>query len=377
MVNHPKPQANKPKIQNKKDNRRKNRGKIMRTAADSRLVNSAIYNPQVKQTNIALSKCALKYALAIADPFSPNAKGVCLPVYPAAPSQKMTVFTRTMVTVGANSYGFVAFSPSLANDTIQSWYTNAYFTGTQFTPLSATNVITTGVGFNIAAQIPYTSAQIAAQNVMGRIVTVGFRISYVGTTLNESGSYYLLTPPNHENVAKVANSVNAAGAFQECTVCSITRDVCNLSSFPISPSETVYQTTLTAGTSSGLLFPFSLDDTGYNSGYSYVNAGYTTGACTSIIHFTGVPGSQFLVEQVMHVEYAGLLAASAATPSDSDQRGFEIVSAAAERLPMKKMNNGGPVDMLKLMKESIMEVATALKPYAINALTTAGMALLM
>jgi len=68
-----------------------------------------------------LSVCAAKYARALADPWSPESDGACIPKAPSRPSQKLKLFTRFVVagpqaTSASQTYIPVFFMPCLAKD---------------------------------------------------------------------------------------------------------------------------------------------------------------------------------------------------------------------------------------------------------------------
>jgi len=82
-----------------------------------------------------------------------------------------------------------------------------------------------------------------------------------------------------------------------------------------------------------------------------------------------------LVEVVQHVEYIGSATQSMVTPGDSDQRGFEIVTAAAQRIPqIRQATNASP---MSAMMSALKEVGAALKPVAISALVKGAAAMLL
>lgn len=359
---------------NGKNNKKKNKSKAK--------ANGPARKQPSNRKDIMLSRCALKYALAIAKPFHPSAKGSCLPVFPSPPSQKVTAYTRFQGFVGTAGYGFISCQPALANDGVVAFVSNAAYTGTTMAPLSANNTLTVGVSVVGIGSLPYRSLQLqgttGGNSVYGRIISFGIRISYVGTTFNESGSYYVLTTPGHENLLAVANTLPLMGSFADCNVCSVTREVCEGAAFPISSLETQYASSTNANSSTlPLLYPYSSAENQQNGGFTYLDtSGNSTGSPIQGIQFQGVAGSAFLIEIIEHCEFIGSATSAVVTPTDSDQRGFEIVTAASERIPQLKLAQPHR-DPLDLMKDAIYEVAAGIKPYAVSALTAAGIALLM
>lgn len=335
----------------------------------------------------ALSPCALKYALAISEPFHPSARGACLPRFPSPPSQKVTGFVRFVATVGTSGFGFVSVGPCLANDGIVSFATTSAFTQTTLVPLSANNILNTGIQTVSLANLPYNTTNLTTgelgsslyanrQSIAGRVVSLGVRITYTGTTLNESGVYYVWSSPIHENAIGVAQAgTSILGALADCDVCGTTRMPCESVVYPALEDESNYTTAYPDG-ASGTLYPYSAGATGFNSDLFYAPAsGVNVGSQPIVIGFTGVAGSTYLVEIIQHCEYTGLLAAGLVTSSDADQVGFERVTAAAERIPQLKMAEPGKT-MKDYMFTALSEVTKTLKPIAITALKAGGLGIL-
>lgn len=331
-------------------------------------------------TGVRLSKCAFKYALALADPFNPVARDACVPVYPAPASVKNTALTRINVVIGLQGVGFICFMPCLANNMPSMFYTSALYNNSNIFPLSANNVLTTGVLQEFTPTI-YTKANLTSTNgyseVSGRIVSLGARIKYTGTTMNESGTYSCYVTPDHSNPLPVGFTPAALGGFLETTVDNVTREPCCISIYGIAPGETQYGTTNVNGTTA-LCYPYTGGNSAFNQTFTYISSTTTVASPCAIIAVTGVAGSSFLVEVIQHSEYIGPATMSLATPSDSDTQGFEIVTAAAAQLPLRKAQTiNQHSSPLKLLLDGIKEVATALKPVAIDALIKFGAAALM
>jgi hypothetical protein len=324
-----------------------------------------------KKSNISLSECALKYALAIADPFHPDARNACLPVYPSVPSQKVTGFGRFNVVIGTAGTGFLSIHPTIANNGGAVMFTNVAYTQTSLSWVTATNVLQTGVTVGSMTNLPYNISQLDSQysnggpSVFGRVVSVGVRVTYTGTTLNESGQYYLYMDPSHQNMTIIGNSLTALGNLSDCDVCGITRAPCEASLYPVNAFETSYLVAADGNPLSQSIYPYSGGFEQLNGGtfsFNSVNMGIPVG----LVAMTGVPGSTFLVEVIEHVEYSGPSTAALQTQSDADQHGFEIVSAAAARLPTMKQASPKGASTLSLIGNAIKEVAYALKPLAVD-----------
>lgn len=328
-----------------------------------------------RSPGIALSHCAQKYALAIAAPFHPGARGACSPSYPAMPSFKATGFTRFTMTVGSAGVGFCAISPCLANNENCAYFTNSSYTRNDIKIVDTATALTTGVQSYTISNLPFTADQLSlafssdSEYVHGRIVSVGVRITYIGTTMNESGAIYLYSSPSHQNVTRIANSLGELGSLAETEVCGITRNPCELRIFPVTSDESSYNNSGSYTNKSEALWPFSNDATDFDAQvYNAGTAGVNCGSPIALIAVSGVvAGSSFLVEIVQHAEFVGTGVATMVTNSEADQRGFEIVSAASQRLPA--MKNAKPQStFISLMGDAIKEVATTVKPMALDLL---------
>lgn len=338
---------------------------------------------------MALSKCAMKYAKAIVDPFHPSVRQACLPVFPSPPSHKVTSFVRVPVQVGTNGYGFIAIAPTLANDYPCAFASLSSYVGTTMNILSAANTYSAGINRTPMPNLPYSASQLFnnsgsnSQTVCGRIISFGLRISYTGTTLNESGIYTVYASPGHENVtATAANDPQTCGSLADAEVCPIGRQFCSARLYPVSPDETTYGFSNPANPSSHPVvysYPYSSNDSNLGP-FQYalpIVAGiqpYIGSPCL-VVHVSGVAGSSFLVELVQHTEYIGSATAANATESDADQRGFEIVTAAAQRVPaiIQSSRQTPPSAMMSALRE----VGEALKPIAISAITKAAATMLL
>jgi hypothetical protein len=292
--------------------------------------------------------------------------------------------------LGTAGYGFVTISPSLANDIPFGYTTSSTFTGTTASPLTANNVYATGVTRNFMSNIPYTTLQLLTGSnnggnvVSGRIVSCGLRITYTGTTLDQSGVYYVYTSPTHENVLATSNTISSVSSQADVDICGIGRKPCTSRIFSVSPSETAYSMTGTEPVFTNPViytYPYSTNDNTQNGGFldgaGLPSVGFTlyVGSPVCVVHATGKPGSSFLIEYIQHMEYAGLATAANATVSDADQRGFEVVTAAAQRLPaIIQSTQKSPGSA---MMTALAEVASALKPIAISALTSAVGAMIL
>lgn len=171
----------------------------------------------------SLGKCVDKYACALSDPWSPLSKGVCIPKWPANPSQKNEAFVRFNITTGTNSGNTQLLfytMPCLSNDSPVIMYTNGgYFNRAFNSPGSPTPIAKlTSSPFPITfaniygaswlsfqyAPTPFTTAQffsaVTIPNVQGRVVSAGITFQNMSPTLNTGGIYYGYTEPSHVNL---------------------------------------------------------------------------------------------------------------------------------------------------------------------------------
>jgi len=158
-----------------------------------------------------LSHCAQKYALAIADPWAPEAQGACIPRHPSRPSQKITVFSRFQLSVGGSAssgtYGAIFVCPSMANDAPTLFYLDNVAELASL-PTSAADVQKL-LPFmkQVLPNSPYPTSAFqqtlgggSGAAVQGRIVSCGLSCQYMGSALNQGGVYTMYTNPNHDNM---------------------------------------------------------------------------------------------------------------------------------------------------------------------------------
>lgn len=396
----------------KKNKKKKPKSTPMRVAAPKLSGNKIARSVAVRKATAApsgrlsMSKCALKYALAVSDPLSAQARGACVPVG-AAPTMKTHAYIRFDITLGTNGVGAALFAPCLANNLPSVYYTTGAYTGTQSTYLqpyasegSSVTTATLATGwttathngpFNASQFIDVTSSDPAVQ---GRVVAAGARAQYTGTTLNESGLYYCYHDPAHNNLS--GSNVAHIGSFGDANVEGVSRTPCTLSMFAVDDSETTFsaapELSPTTNPASCLvnLYPLSggsnifLDD--YVEGppnfkTPFIPVGAATryqvaGAPTGVILITGVAGSTVHVEYVIHLEYIGVPAGTMLTSITPDIEGTNVVRAAALAMPQKKLANPKK-DGWSLMYSGMSEAFNAAKPILVPVLKEALMSLVL
>jgi hypothetical protein len=364
---------------------------------------NSMYRPMLtsseprKRSNgtVQLSKCALKYALAIASPFNVAARGACIPTVPAPESFKTTGFIRGTAFIGTAGVGYILVAPCLAKDMPALFCTNALYTGTSTLILSATNTLVPGIVPLNVSGTPFISSNFVGgndgqPNVSGRCVSAGLSVQYVGTLMNTSGVVYALRDPSHNNVSLTATggitgaSAQSLGLRNEASVCPFTSEKCTVVDFSADMAETGYplpnQALSFPRNATHSIYPYcnANDSYGLTSGVAfgtYSVTGLTVGAATSIILFTGVPGSAVQFEYVQHCEYIGPGAASLVSSSESDLPGLSKVLGAAETI-VERSNAQPKATRWGLMRDSLAEIARATAPVVLPMMESAVMALL-
>lgn len=359
--------------------------------------------PRVKAAPLLkLSKCAIKYALALSDPFNPAARGVCVPVE-GAPSHKTHGFIRFDVTIGTGGFGAVLLAPCLANDLPSVFFTTSTFGGGPGTPLQpwatagtfGTSNATLNAGWAFANHNgPYSAITLTQNNLQsagtgmtyGKMVAAGLRTQYVGTTLNESGLYTCYHEGSHASLSGA--SANNLQSFADADITAVTRTPCSLSIFAVNPLELVYGKAVGRANNGHLveqLYPFSLEDSHWSDAFngqagkspvigpgSVYAAGVPVGATT----FTGVPGQVIHCEMIFHMEYSGVAAAANLTDNEPDMEGVAMVQQAALNIPAQKFAR--PKDSpWQIMHSCLKKVASAALPYVVPAAEAALTALLL
>lgn len=309
---------------------------------------------------LPLSPCAQKYALAISEPFHPNATGACVPSFPSRNSQKVTAFIRgTLTTSSTTNVGFIAVVPTLANDGTVAWTTTSAFNGTTLAGSGA------GVVPRTLPNLPWSTASLLSSSggsvppaISGRIVSIGVRLWYSGTELNRGGVTYALCEPNHGNL--LGMDATNLGAYVECVKASVSRDKpAYVFTAGIDAEECQYpehDSAATAGFPDVRVYPFS-------QGAPATATSLVGAAPLAIMIVSGAPSSNFEFEIVEHVEYVGAASSAMATPSHSDANGFQMVQNAAGRLPSLMAANP-TARPSSLMASAIRTISHELSPYA-------------
>jgi hypothetical protein len=346
-----------------------------------------------------MSKCALKYALAISKPFCQESVGACIPSTPSQATHKAAGFLRGDGAIGTAGVGFIICSPTVANDTPALLYSTAAYTSSSINVMASANNLNAGVVTSQLSNLPYNSFQLTNQAindlqvVRGRVVSSGITIQYTGTALNESGMVYLVRDPNHSNVAfapntTVGQSTASVGTYQYTELCPFTREKCAISDFASKYDDlnfidegagaTVNQSNTNACypySDSNPLYPGSVVGFLY-SVLSGSNAQVVTGSATMVIMVTGVPGQTFHFEMCNHCEYVGTPCQASLTPNETDAEGTGAVLTAANQIAQRKVASPKST-YWELMYQGLQYAAKKSAPIVIPALEKAVLALLV
>jgi hypothetical protein len=335
---------------NKNKNKNKGRSQTKRKEVTKIIVQKAPNNMPYRPQPAMFSECVQKYIKAIIDPWSSEALGACVPKYPSRPSDKRTVCATVQAVVGTQGYGFIALSPTTANNLTAAVYSTINYTG-NLTAISWVNQADITAARTATVQfpnLPFTAAQlqetVVGTTVASRIVSISASAQYTGTVSNMGGMYYSLVEPSHNNLNVLTFS--DMNTFPEIKRQRVTDQKAWITLYGVDEDELSYSNQIVASTTGlgtyGGLYPFS------NSMEIDVTMG-TTGATPGVIVFTGVPGNTFNIDIIMHCEFVGRLASSSATPNATDITGLskaqdifgQMSSAMAEQptFDLKKAYN--------------------------------------
>lgn len=297
----------------------------------------------VPRPRFALSTCAQRYLLACTDPFHPDAQGACVPSSPARSSQKASAFLRFSVTAGAGYNAYILVTPAISSDSAFGWCTTSVYSSTlpTFSPVinGFNSTSTTGVVPFLMSNLPYTRAQTAATTsdegtVQGRIVSVGIRVTYTGTALNEGGLITMYCDPDHDNLWGEGDAT--LSTRRDVRVERFKREKkyeCSL--FAISPEETVYNSTRLGGAENhhaNIMINYPFSSTNYISPAAATgNFQNGAGPCLIAISPPGTTSAQAYVEVICHCEYLGVPTQARATPSTTDTVGLDVVQNALSK----------------------------------------------
>lgn len=325
----------------------------------------------IPMPGFGLPMCTMKYAQALANPFSPHAYGACIPVGNFRPSMKNHCRHFTSVTIGSGGFGYFMYSPCLANNSTCLFTTSSAYTGTASTPGNTSSV---GVVNGTMSTLPFGRTQLIESDsggvrseVQGRIVSAGIKWRYTGTELNRGGTILAYSDPLHETVE--GSSYNQLSGFAEAAMTApnanhqadyLTVFGCNFRE--LNYPDTTIDSSVTADTLS-CIYPYSDQNRTVTDS--------NTGAPIAVVWFQGEPLNTYQIEVIMHSEYEGTLAQQMLTPNNSDEQGSYRVQAAASRATSAGATGNGGFgsrfwqgyqDLVRESKPVLMDLYRAAKP---------------
>lgn len=283
-----------------------------------------------------MSECAVKFAAAVARPFSSAAVGACLPYAPDRASMKVTAIARFPVVANSTGNAFVLFSPTVSSDSVGFWYNNT--TGVVPITVVTSNTAPSGYGIGYFSTLPMSYAMLTntgnASGVEARIVSVGFRITYSGSVSSMAGMYFSYCEPSHGNLNRNLYDASSVLGIVETKTCRVSDKAFEQGFTAVKPAERDYTGSDSAaiGTVSAFrsAYPWSLTD--INNKAPNASGALDNGSAPIVFGVTGAAaGSPFYVELVEHIEYVGKGVQYGLTPSHNDVNGAEKVCAAADR----------------------------------------------
>lgn len=334
----------------------------------------------------------MKYAAACNAPFSEAARGSCVPIG-GQPSYRVTAFIRGDGAIGTAGVGYVAMSPTVANDAPFIFATDATYTQVGLSVVSALNNLRTGVN-SYVHNGPFSASRVYPgphdkPTAQARIVGCGLSVNYSGTTLNQSGMATTYRSGNHlsaitQGTVDVA-TIGSLGARPDAIVCPFTRDPCVLADFASTETEMSYPDGIENGDQVLTVYPYGKSvlhfPTSLGNQTTYTVNGIPVSPPTSIIAVSGVAGQAFHWEAIIHMEYIGDQAAAQLTPSHADPIGTEIVRTVsgqvAEQRALPNRDGGGEKSLWETFTSLLSGAAKRLLPIAVPALERGLMALML
>lgn len=291
-----------------------------------------------RQPTIAMSKCAMHYALAISNPFDIRARGACVPTFPARPTYKVSNRLIVEMVVGDGGFGFCAVSPCVVNDKLAIVASKALFPDTKIIFNDANTINATMSNLPYTAEQAWNTANIQNASVSGRIVSVGMKATYTGTELSRGGMMAALTTSDHRNLNQM--SWVDITSYTDCVRVPVTRKSFELVASAVDPNECDFAEAAEVNTyvneeSSAKIQCFYP----YSQGQRAVENWPDIGAPIMAIVATGSPGNTFQIEIIQLVEYIGRPTNSYNTPSHSDIDGLSKVLNAAGKTPGTRASN--------------------------------------
>lgn len=169
---------------------------------------------------------------AYSSPFNQGG-GLCLPVNPSPPTQKVVTYIRGTCYTGTMGTGFIQVIPNASNDTPCVYFSDPTFAGI------STAVVGTGVLNTANSQAQYANAlfrDAASTGLQQRMVLAALRIKYKGTELNRGGTIAAFTDSMHSSTDGM--SMTSALAIPALATSSVTDRWSTIRWSPMGSSET-------------------------------------------------------------------------------------------------------------------------------------------
>lgn len=284
----------------------------------------------------AMTECARKYRAAVQTPFSPQALGACLPYPPDRDSLKATTLNRFALTAHTGGTAGFYISPCLANDNFTIWATDG---SAAFAPFVASSSNTAPAGWvGINNNSPFSGSALGSPGALeGRIVSVGFRVTYTGNVSSMAGTFSCYVDPSHACVNNSNFTASAISAALETRYCRISDRPFEQGFTVVNASEQQYTGAqyvsrydnktnwLTA------LYPWSCGTDINCLSANQVGALQNGGAPIVVIIQAAAAGATFYVEYIQHIEYVGKSASYGLTVSHNDHNAANMITAGADR----------------------------------------------
>lgn len=161
--------------------------------------------------------CGRHYLVAVTSPFSPAARGACVPTAPCPDSHKTSAKILVTATVGPDGIIQAVIAPCMARDKPSLYVYSDHDSGggkiNIYTPNATTqsSALTAGWSAYRAITLPYsssellpgagtTSSSVTQPDVIGRVVACGVRVRYTGRADHMAGMMTGYVSPDHCNL---------------------------------------------------------------------------------------------------------------------------------------------------------------------------------
>lgn len=271
--------------------------------------------------SVLANECVRKFSSMCSDFFSADARGVCLPRFPARDSHKYTAKSTGTFYVGANHVGFIALAPSLGNTHTSYYVSSGSFTGNQISDSGTPGVV------GHSTNSPYADSDFengdsdTPPNLSGRIVGAAIRIRYMDREDQRGGLMYAYVSPDHTSL--LGKSISDIGVRNGCVKIPTSREWAQIGTIGSGYNE--------------LEYPDAFNKTGaveklkrvypYSSGQAIATS-LSIGAPILAFMVTGEAGNAYEYEVVTHCEVVGPTASTNLTPNNPSIGGADIAATA-------------------------------------------------